>query len=210
MANAPKFHGIIEISDKQIYHIDSKDKQSYCFISCPNIDKKQKKVSVDIESIIVQSLSFYESLLRSNANLPGGPELAIISEHDQAVSLVVVVSILYAFFYKPVPPSRDISASFPEVSRECMFTVKSIELCTTKDMTKGDIRFISSIVQTLCSDLPQLSRGLMQEITKFFLSPNQYDLKASMICNVGSESGAKGTVRSSWDKLLSSFGVGST
>lgn len=208
--DAPKFDGIMELRHTQ--HIASNGKADYCFIPCPSIDKSHKKVLVDIEAIIVEALSFYERLLCSASKLPGGPELAILCEDDKSIGLVVVVSILFAFFHKPVPPSGDISLALEDTSRECLFRVNSAELHTTKVMAKSDIRFISSIVQMLCPEVPQLSRGLVQEITKFFLSPNQCDLKTRLACaaNSGDDSAVKGTVRSSWDKLSSSFRPGST
>ena len=122
------------------------------------------------------------------------PKFAIISSVDRSAGLVVLFSILIAFFRKPELPASDGAAG--DSNRVNSFVLWLGPFRTSRDMSKQDIKFVVSVAQMLLPDRPLLSRGLLQELTKFFLSPDQSDLRLKL--------GAS-TLASSWDKLCVVF-----
>lgn len=209
--------GIIEISKTQEYSYRKGGSVKFCHISYKSATQKQKKVHNEYAHIFARALSFYHHLMFSAVESP--PKMAILCSHDMSSAFLITFAILIAFFSKPTRPSCDrlAPAGVDDNPFSCSFQPLLRTWRYTRDLSKHDIKFVYSMVQINCPTCLHIPRVLLQELTKFFLSPDPVKLKERILCNSAGSvisldtdsngnqhhaSGRDKTISSCWDNLI--------
>lgn len=183
---------------------------TYLLIGIDSKDEKLYHLRNDLDRILSQALSFYGAIFAKHQTEDSIPRILLLSPRGVFLNHAVLIAILVGFFHKPDLGNWEFANPS---SAGYSFRPNRTGLLQTSQLCKRDIKFVSSIAQTLFprGRLPILPRALSQEIVRFFLSPNSTDMKrfiaihGQIRCEDAFNSATASLskkVLSSWDKML--------